>query len=107
MPEHHAQLPWYADDGGGLRNEDGSFVSSAICKTCTFRPWATTARIVSAVVQVRSPDGASTTVPASYDASTGRWVASVQLEPGDVVQVPPGGIRDSYGETNGAALIAG
>jgi hypothetical protein len=51
---------------------------------------------VSAVVEA---NGA--TVPASYDSASGRWVATVAT--GAAVTIPAGGIRDSYGETNGAA----
>jgi hypothetical protein len=33
-----------------------------------------------------------------------RWVARVTLQPGQSVVVSPGGIRDSYGETNAAPI---
>jgi hypothetical protein len=103
LPEHHAQVQWYADDGGGLRNSAGEFVSSAICKTCTFRPWATTGQVVSAVVEVVTAGGRARTVSASYDAASGRWVATVGAGSGEII-VPAGGVRDSYGETNGQEL---
>lgn len=105
LPAHHAQVRWYADDGGGLRNPDGTFRTSAICKTCTFRPWATTGSVASAQVEVTSANGHTRLVPATYDAGTGRWVAVLRLHRGDTVSVPAGGVRDGYGETNGAALL--
>jgi hypothetical protein len=106
MPQHHAQLRWYADDGGGKRKADGSFVSSVVCKTCTFRPWATAGRVVSATVTIEHRHGGTSTVRASYDATTQRWVAPVRLRTGDRVMVLPGGIRDAFGETNGGTLAA-
>jgi hypothetical protein len=86
------------DDGGGLPG-----AGSVICKTCTFRPWATTGTIVSATVSVLDADGdVVRTAPASFDGS--RWVAQAGLQPGEHAEVLPGGLRDSYGETNGTAI---
>jgi hypothetical protein len=86
---HRTGIKWYADDGGGTPGH------SLICKTCSFRPWATSGQVVSVAVQANG-----VTVPASYDSATGRWVATV---PSDAsVLVPAGAIVDSYGETNGA-----
>jgi len=72
--------------------------------SCTFRPWATTGHVVSAVVQVNRGNGRIERVPATYDASTGRWVATVPPGDGITVSVPAGGIRDTYGETNAQAV---
>ena len=72
-----------------------------VCTTCSFRPWASTSRAVSATVEVDSPDGSTSLVAASYDPSTGRWVATVPTGAGISVSIPAGGIRDAYGETNG------
>jgi hypothetical protein len=86
------------DDGGGLPNAD-----SVICKTCSFRPWATTGTVVSALVSVLDAQGhVVRTVPATYDGS--RWHAAAHLTSGETAAVLPGGLRDSYGETNGAAI---
>jgi hypothetical protein len=106
LPAHHSQLAFYKDDQGGLVDATGRYVYSVICKRCSLRPWATTSSVASAVVLVTSADGRQRQVPASYDASSGRWVANVDLRPGDIVSVPAGGIRDTYGETNGQPLVA-
>ena len=106
LPAHRSQLRFYADDQGGLVDAAGNYVYSVVCKRCSVRPWATVGTAVRAVVLITSVDGHQRQVPAAYDASTGRWVATVDRRPGDVVSVPAGGIRDSYGETNGQALTA-
>src|SRR3954469_8786707 len=72
-----------------------------VCTTCTFRPWASTSSVVSAVVEVHPGNGKPFTVPASYDPSTQRWIAKVPGGLGVTVSIPAGGIRDGYGETNG------
>ncbi len=106
LPAHHSQLAFYSDDQGGLVDAHGNYLYSVVCKRCSVRPWATAGTVASAVVLVTSSDGRTRQVPAAYDAATGRWAASVDLRPGDVVSVPAGGIRDQYGETNGQALTA-
>ena len=92
--KHRAGIPWYADDKGGLSGH------SVLCKTCSFRPWAATGRVVSAAVRVTSATG-TRTVLATFDADTGRWRAVVPLEKGQNVTIAPGGVRDAYGEANG------
>jgi hypothetical protein len=84
-------------DRGELRAED--IVSW--CDTCSFRPWATTAEIVSAVVTVVRANGNRELVPATL--IDGRWVAPASLNPADTAFVDAGGVVDSYGETNGTA----
>ncbi|MDQ1698486.1 MAG: hypothetical protein QOG34_349 [Frankiaceae bacterium] len=106
LPAHHSQLKFYADDQGGLVNAAGNYVYSVVCKRCAVRPWATVGTVTSAVVLITSVDGHQRRVPAAYDASSGRWVATVDQRPGDVITVPAGGIRDGYGETNGQPLTA-
>ena len=96
---HRAGIKWYADDLGGTPGHDH------VCKTCSFRPWATTGSVVSAVVQVDRGNGRVDRVPATYDATSGRWVADVPPGAGIRVSVPAGGVRDSYGETNGQSLV--
>jgi hypothetical protein len=75
-----------------------------LCKECTFRPWAKTAGIASAVVTVTRGHGPSREVPA-YE-SGGRWYADVDLRPGESAYVAPGGVLDDNGETNGTATAA-
>ena len=79
------------DDGGQL-----------ICKTCAFRPWASTASVATAVVTVVRASGAVDRVAARL-ASNGRWVAATALQPGDRAFVDAGGVVDQNGEINGAA----
>jgi hypothetical protein len=90
-PAHRAGIRWYADDLGGTPGH------SLICKTCSFRPWATHGDVSAVRVLV---DG--TVVPASYDSASHRWVVSVPA--GAAAAIPAGGIVDAFGETNGAAL---
>ena len=71
-----------------------------VCKTCSFRPWASTAPVASAVVTVIRASGTVQEVPASLVA--GRWIASTALQPGDSASVGAGGVRDTWGEINGA-----
>ena len=95
---HTAGIAFYGDDKGGLPGQNH------VCKTCSFRPWATSGTIVSAQVQVNDGNGRVTRVPATYDAASERWVADVPPGNGITVSVPAGGVRDSYGETNGQPL---
>ena len=89
------------DKGGNGITTDGN--ASILCKTCTFRPWATSGHVVSAIVTILDASGrAVSTVPASFDGT--KWVAPVTLQPGQTVEIAPGGLRDAYGETNGAAI---
>ena len=71
-----------------------------VCKTCSFRPWASTASVASAVVTVVRASGAVQQVPAALVG--GRWVASTTLQPGDSASVAVGGVHDTWGEINGA-----
>ena len=63
---------------------------SLLCRTCTFRPWAS--KVVLASV--------------TWTTSTGRHLkgASVVLRPGETAWIAPGGLVDSYGETNGSRI---
>lgn len=100
MPEHrYPAKTFYRDDGGGRPGSDRS-----VCASCTFRPWAVrgtvdTARV--SVVRADSPGTVLRTVPASYDPGSGRWTARTNLAVGEAALVPPGGVLDSFGETNG------
>jgi hypothetical protein len=77
-------------------HDDGN---KQLCKTCSFRPWASVGSVASATVHVVRGG-----VPFDEAASlvSGRWVAAVQ--PGDVVTIEPGGIVDEFGETNGSRI---
>jgi hypothetical protein len=86
-------------DGIAFYQDDPHF--HVVCTTCTFRPWASTSTPVSAVVEVHCANGRVKQVPASYDPSTGRWIATVSSGLGITWDIPAGGIRDAYGETNG------
>jgi hypothetical protein len=77
--------------------DDGNAV---LCKTCTFRPWAAGATVVSAAVTVIRDHGASRVVPATYE--NGRWYGTTELAKGETAVVAPGTVRDSYGERNAA-----
>lgn len=71
-----------------------------LCKTCTFRPWASSSSVVSAVVTILRDRGDWRTAPATY--SNGRWYATVTLAKGESAVVAAGSVRDAYGEANGA-----
>jgi hypothetical protein len=71
---------------------------TVLCKECTFRPWASTAPVAFASVTVLRDHGSPRLVPATF--ANGRWYAAVKK--GDTrFVVPPGGVRDANGETNG------
>ena len=74
-------IRFVGDDKGGLPG-----AGSVICKTCTFRPWAVRP-VLSRVV---------------WTTSLGRHLTglTVQLRPGETAWIAPGGLTDSYGETN-------
>ena len=78
-------IRFVGDDKGGLPG-----AGSVICKTCTFRPWAVHP-VLSRVV---------------WTTSEGRHLtgASVTLHPGESAWIAPGGLTDSYGETNATRI---
>ena len=73
-----------------------------VCKTCTFRPWASGAPVVSAIVTVTRADGGVDRVPATRSGQ--RWVAPVNLQAGDRATIEPGDVRDANGEINGQVV---
>jgi hypothetical protein len=83
-------FPYVRDDGG-----------TVLCRTCTFRPWATGAEVTSAVVKVTGPYGPRL-VPAVY--SGGRWSAPTRLAAGETAVLAPGALVDAFGETNGTVI---
>jgi hypothetical protein len=89
-------------DRGELRPED----IRSWCDTCSFRPWASGGEIVSAFVTVARAGGEVEVIPAQRGAD-GRFYAPAALQPGDTAAVLPGGVVDSYGETNTASGSVG
>ncbi len=65
------------------------------CRLCTFRPWADRGRVVRARVRM-----GGRTVRARRLAD-GRWRTTARLRRGQRATVLPGGLRDTYGNTNG------
>jgi hypothetical protein len=98
------------DDLGGINAGTTDTNPSIICKTCTYRPWATSGEIVSALVTVRDADGHIVRkVAATMDSTqpaTGRtyWTAAINLQPGETAEIAAGGLLDGYGETNGTTF---
>jgi hypothetical protein len=91
----------YGDsDGDGERAGDAD--DERFCFHCTFRPWADTGTVVTAVVswQGSSPVHAGQ-VAAAYDAATGRWRATLPPQ-ARTAWVAVGAVRDGFGESNGA-----
>jgi hypothetical protein len=87
---YDSPFPYVADDGG-----------TVLCKTCSFRPWASGAEVVAATVTVTGPFG-TRTVPATRTGD--RWVAQTALAPGESASLAPGALVDAFGETNGTAI---
>jgi hypothetical protein len=77
-------------------HDDGN---QTLCKTCSFRPWASKANFTAVTVHIVR---GSTSFDVAASSVSGRWVVPVQA--GDVVTIQPGGIVDDFGETNGAAI---
>jgi hypothetical protein len=82
-------LRYVADDG-----------NATLCRTCSFRPWATHGDVDHVDVRVLRPDG---TVRKTVHARLvdGEWVANTNLKGNGVAEVPVGGIVDRFGEING------
>ncbi|MGH2792956.1 MAG: neutral/alkaline non-lysosomal ceramidase N-terminal domain-containing protein [Actinomycetota bacterium] len=88
---YHSSFAYIADDGNAV-----------LCKTCSFRPWASKAAIQAVVVRVLRSTGVSIDVPATL--VDGRWIAATELDEGDVAMIMPGGIVDAFGGTNGSLI---
>ena len=65
------------------------------CQRCTFRPWAESGAIASAQVVFRGAKGKERVVP--MRRSGGRWVSKSELGDGWTAVVPPGAVRDGFG----------
>jgi hypothetical protein len=71
------------------------------CQRCTFRPWADTGRLASAVVEVEVPGGQVRRLDARQ-AADGRWRTTEAIGTGHRARVPAGGLRDTFGNENAA-----
>jgi hypothetical protein len=80
--------------------------SAGICKTCSFRPWATTGGVESVTVEVvNRGQHVVRTVDATFVA--GRWVADTNLPKGHQARIAVGAVRDTWGEINGQSYVIG
>jgi hypothetical protein len=94
---YEAEIPFIAPDISIEENDPHRY-----CFRCTFRAWADTGRIRSAIVTVQHASGGASTYPAHLER--GRWVAEgLALDEGDVVFIAARGIRDEFGNFNGRA----
>jgi hypothetical protein len=87
---YDSPFPYVHDDGG-----------TVLCRTCSFRPWASSADVVKAVATVSGPNG---TRRIAAVRQGDRWRADVHLAPGERVELPAGSLTDAFGETNGTAI---
>ncbi|HVY09403.1 MAG TPA: hypothetical protein VHB18_04590 [Mycobacteriales bacterium] len=94
---------FYADNGGGL----GKPGKSVLCATCSFMPWATVGHVKRAVIAVIDRRGHVVRQVRAHPLKGHPhvWAAKLWLKPGQRAAVPVGGVRDSYGESNGHGLI--
>jgi Ca2+-binding RTX toxin-like protein len=69
------------------------------CFACSFRPWIDAGDAASAAVTIVDAFGVRT-VTATRDGD--RWITDYQLQPGETAYVEIGGVRDPYGNYNGA-----
>ncbi len=76
---------------------------TTVCKTCTFRPWASDASIERATVTVRRADGSVD--KAAAVRRSGRWYAATELRRCDRATAEPGGVVDANGEINGQRVV--
>jgi hypothetical protein len=100
----------YAGPFRYLRNERRLFTYGSAdpsrhqqyCQRCTFRPWIDAGDLAEAFVTVRTPSGEEREVPMTRGAD-GRWRTTSALGKGETALVAPGGLRDPFGNRNGAA----
>ncbi|HWB67231.1 MAG TPA: hypothetical protein VG708_10435 [Mycobacteriales bacterium] len=91
---------FYKDNGGGT----GKPNTSVICETCSFEPWATRGRLASAQIEIVGRDGAVVRTVKAHRIDGRTWGARLPLRTGERAVVAPGGVRDTYGETNARGL---
>lgn len=98
---YRSPIRFIRDDLGG--QDPLPATGSVLCKSCTFRPWATRGELVSVTVTVLGSGGSAVrTVVAERVGS--HWEAATHLEQGESVTIAPGGLRDSFGEVNSAPI---
>ena len=74
------------------------------CFQCTFETWADSGAVQSVTLSVlRAGATSPELLAARFDPASGRWSAPADLRPGDQVLVAARGVRDMFGEGNGAA----
>lgn len=100
---YRSPIPFVHDDLGGIDAGSQDTNGSVLCKTCTFRPWATTGQVVSATVTVLDRDGHAVRTVAASRTPAG-WSAATALQPGESAVLAPGSLRDAFGETNGRPI---
>jgi hypothetical protein len=98
---YRSPFPFIRDDRGGVTGGKGDTNNSVVCRTCTFRPWATHGQVTGVVMTATDASGHVRQVRAKRAGRT--WV--VALRPGERVTIAPGGVRDAFGETNGKAVV--
>ena len=85
---YESPFKFIADDG-----------NTVLCKTCSFRPWASSSPVRQATVTVKRAGGGVSQVSAVL--RNGRWYATTALRAGDRAFVAPGALIDANGEVNG------
>jgi hypothetical protein len=83
-------FPYVRDDGG-----------TVLCKTCSFRPWASSGKVVRALVTVSGPSGSRTALAVRQGD---RWIADTNLTPGERATIQAGHLVDEFGESNGTPI---
>ncbi len=81
---------------------DDADVQQWYCGFCRFRPWADSGDVASLTVTVTRADGTVAEVAARPSGDT--FVADLDLRPGDVAAVLPGGVVTEHGDVNAAGL---
>ncbi len=87
---YSSPFPYVQDDG-----------STVLCKTCSFRPWASSGEVVRATVTVTGPNGTRRVAAAPQGD---RWIADTNLAPGERARIQGGHLVDEFGETNGTVI---
>lgn len=88
-----SSFPFVKDDG-----------RATLCRTCSFRPWASRGEVARATVTVHRADDSIDEVAATL--VDGRWRAPAALGAGDTAVIARGGVVDTYGEINGTDVTA-
>jgi hypothetical protein len=92
----------YASTAAARLIKDDGRTGNRVCKTCSFRPWASQGEVASVQVTAASATG-TRTLDAVLDPATGRWTTAGPVYTTETATVAPGGVRDGFGEVNGTA----